>query len=229
MWFSSCCIVLNRDVCYWKGIQDKGGRSKFRDEKFQAYVANRRGLVGGSFQLDYPSVGATETLMMVASMADETTVMSNVTREPEVADLTQFLTDYGACVEGAGNNKLISKGKFRLHGSECVIAPDRIEADTFILAAVITHSCISISPVIPCQVFSLIHKLSAAGCKIKQSSHDTLEVSAVFGRGGEILRNFEVKTGPNPGFPIHLQPQIMALLTTCNGLSPERNLYLTNA
>ncbi|KAM1169112.1 hypothetical protein ACFX13_031663 [Malus domestica] len=214
------CNIGARPVdLYIRGLQSLGAVVELRDGKVQAYAANGRGLVGGSFQLDYPSVGATETLMMAACMADGTTVLSNVAREPEVVDLARFLTNCGACVDGAGSNKLVIKGKSQLHGCECVVAPDRIEAGTFMLAAAITCSCISISPVIPCQMSSLIHKLSAAGCKIKKCSHDTLEVSAVSGRGGENLRSVVVKTGPYPGFPTDLQPQIMAFLTTCNGLS----------
>ncbi|XP_050139733.1 uncharacterized protein LOC126615856 [Malus sylvestris] len=214
------CNIGARPVdLYIRGLQSLGAVVELRDGKVQAYAANGRGLVGGSFQLDYPSVGATETLMMAACMADGTTVLSNVAREPEVVDLARFLTNCGACVDGAGSNKLVIKGKSQLRGCECVVAPDRIEAGTFMLAAAITRSCISISPVIPCQMSSLIHKLSAAGCKIKKCSHDTLEVSAVSGRGGENLLSVVVKTGPYPGFPTDLQPQIMALLTTCNGLS----------
>lgn len=93
-----------------------------------------------------------------------------------MVDLARFLNDSGACVEGAGSNQLVIKGKPLLHGSECVIAADRIEAGTFMLAAAITRSCISISPIIPSQMSCLIQKLSAAGCKIRQYSHDTLEV-----------------------------------------------------
>ncbi|CAB4277357.1 unnamed protein product [Prunus armeniaca] len=215
------CNIGTRPVdLYIRGLQALGAVVELRDGKVQAYAANGRGLVGGSFQLDYASVGATETLMMAACMADGTTVLSNVAREPEVVDLARFLNDSGACVEGAGSNQLVIKGKPLLHGSECVIAADRIEAGTFMLAAAITRSCISISPVIPSQMSCLIQKLSAAGCKIRQYSHDTLEVSAVSRYGGENLQSFEVKTGPYPGFPTDLQPQIMALLTTCNGLSP---------
>ncbi|CAL2253781.1 unnamed protein product [Prunus armeniaca] len=176
------CNIGTRPVdLYIRGLQALGAVVELRDGKVQAYAANGRGLVGGSFQLDYASVGATETLMMAACMADGTTVLSNVAREPEVVDLARFLNDSGACVEGAGSNQLVIKGKPLLHGSECVIAADRIEAGTFMLAAAITRSCISISPVIPSQMSCLIQKLSAAGCKIRQYSHDTLELTNTSG------------------------------------------------
>lgn len=90
--------------------------------------------------------------------------------------LARFLIDSGACIEGAGSDKIVIKGKSRLYGSECTIDPDRIETGTFMLAAAITRSCISMSPVIPSHVACLIDKLRAAGCKIRRWSHDTLEV-----------------------------------------------------
>ncbi|KAL5804729.1 hypothetical protein ACOSQ3_031529 [Xanthoceras sorbifolium] len=187
------------------------------DGKMRAHAANGRGLVGGTFHLDYPSVGATETLMMAACMADGVTVLSNVAKEPEVIDLACFLNDSGACVYGAGTDKLLIKGKCHLRGSEYVVSPDRIEAGTFMLAAAITRSCISISPVIPSHLACLINKLKIAGCRITQFNHDTLEVSAMPANVGDHMRGFDIKTGPFPGFPTDLQPPTMALLTTCRG------------
>ncbi|PPS06470.1 hypothetical protein GOBAR_AA14186 [Gossypium barbadense] len=189
------------------------------DGKVWARAANGRGLVGGKFRLDYPSVGATETLMMAASMADGTTVLSNVAKEPEVVDLARFLTDCGAWIEGAGSDNLIIRGKRQLYGSECVIKPDRIETGTFMLAAAITRSCILMSPVIPSRVSCLIDKLSQAGCKISRLDQQTLQVSAHPSHIGYDLKSFDIKTNPFPGFPTDLQPQTMALLTTCTGSS----------
>ncbi|PRQ31067.1 putative UDP-N-acetylglucosamine 1-carboxyvinyltransferase [Rosa chinensis] len=137
---------------------------------------------------------------MAACMADGTTILSSVARQ----EATKF----------------VIKGKSYFHGCKCTIAPDRIEAGTFLLAAAIARSFISISPVIPSQVSCLMQKLLAAGCKIRQCSHDTLEVFSAVSQCGENLRGFKVKTRPFPWFPKDLQPQTMALLTTCNGLSP---------
>jgi UDP-N-acetylglucosamine enolpyruvyl transferase len=97
-----------------------------------------------------------------------------------VLDLARFLTDSGACVEGAGSNKLVIKGKCQMHGCECTISPDRIEAGTFMLAAAISRSCISMSPVIPCHLTCLIDKLSLAGCIVRQCNHETFEVYKIF-------------------------------------------------
>ncbi|KAL5550088.1 hypothetical protein UlMin_000264, partial [Ulmus minor] len=139
--------------------------------------------------------------------------------EPEVVALARFLVKSGACVEGAGSDKIIIKGKSWLHGSDCAIPPDRVEAGTFMLAAAITRSCISMSPAVPSDLSCLINKLRTAGCKIRQLSHDTLEVSADSSSVGKKLSGFDIKTGPFPAFPTDLQPQTMALLTTCNGSS----------
>ncbi|TXG66748.1 hypothetical protein EZV62_008023 [Acer yangbiense] len=212
------CDIGERPVdLYIRGFRALGAVAELRDGKMFAYAANGRGLVGGTFHLDFPSVGATETLMMAACMADGVTRLSNVAKEPEVIDLARFLNDSGACVYGAGTDKLLIKGKCHLHGSEYVVPPDRIEAGTFMLAAAITRSCISMSPIIPSHLACLIDKLKIAGCRITQFNHDTLEVSAMPSNVGDHMQGFDIKTGPFPGFPTDLQPPTMALLTTCRG------------
>lgn len=94
-------------------------------------------------------------------------------------DLARFLNDSGACVYGAGSDKLLIKGKCQLRGCECNMPPDRIEAGTFMLAAAITRSLISISPVTPSHLSCLIDKLKIAGCKITRCNNDTLEVRVI--------------------------------------------------
>ncbi|KAF7146586.1 hypothetical protein RHSIM_Rhsim04G0025400 [Rhododendron simsii] len=202
-----------------RGLRALGASVECRDGKVIAHASNGKGLVGGRFRLDYPSVGATETLMMAACMADGVTVLSNVAQEPEVIDLAHFLMDTGAFVEGAGTDKLLIKGRRKLHDSEYSIIPDRIEAGTFLLAAAITRSCITMSPIVPSHLSCLINKLVTAGCKILQCTPDVLEFSAVPAKSRDGLHGFDVRTSPFPGFPTDLQPQTMALLTTCQGLS----------
>ncbi|XP_039002648.1 UDP-N-acetylglucosamine 1-carboxyvinyltransferase-like [Hibiscus syriacus] len=214
------CDIGKRPVdLHLRGLRALGSVVELRDGKVWAHAANGKGLVGGRFRLDYPSVGATATLMMAASMADGITVLSNVAKEPEVVDIAHFLNHSGALIEGAGTGTLVIWGKSQLYGSECVIRPDRIEVGTFMIAAAITRSCISMSPAIPSSVSCLIDKLSEAGCKISQLDQHTLRVSAVPAYVGDDLRGFGIKTSPFPGFPTDLQPQIMALLTTCTGSS----------
>ncbi|XP_027127538.1 uncharacterized protein [Coffea arabica] len=214
------CDIGSRPIdLYIRGLGALGAVLELRDEKVQAYASNGKGLVGARFQLDYPSVGATETLMMAASLAEGNTVLSNVAQEPEVIDLAHFLTRCGASIRGAGTHELYISGRGQLYGSCYSIMPDRIEAGSFMLAAAITRSCISLSPIIPSTISCLIEKLSSAGCKIVSYTDDTLEVSAIPEKCGDDLRGFDIKTGPFPGFPTDLQPQTMAFLSTCNGLS----------
>ncbi|KAL8032021.1 hypothetical protein ABFX02_13G066800 [Erythranthe guttata] len=209
------CDIGARPVdIYIRGLRALGAVVEVRENKVVAHAANGKGLVGGKFRLDYPSVGATETLMMAACLAEGKTLLSNVAREPEIYDLACFLMKSGAQVEGVGSDKICIYGNNRLHGTEYGLMPDRIETGTFILAAAITRSSISLSPVFPNWLSSLIDKLLYAGCKITHN-HDTLELSS----SKEELRGFDIRTLPYPGFPTDLQPQTMALLSTCNGLS----------
>ncbi|CAL9192773.1 unnamed protein product [Musa hybrid cultivar] len=213
--------------------------------KVHVKAANGRGLTGGRFHLDYPSVGASETLMMAASMAEGVSVLTNVAQEPEVADLARFLVACGAQIKGVGTRTLVIDGRRSLHGAQFTVIPDRIETGTFMVAAAITRSCVSLSPVIPCHLTSIIDKLSAVGCRISQKGdgilevgeiwvcccsslsmlmldvlrHNYLQVSAATATAGGDLRGLYLKTLPYPGFPTDLQPQFMALLTTCGGPS----------
>ncbi|CAL9083027.1 unnamed protein product [Musa acuminata var. zebrina] len=187
--------------------------------KVHVKAANGRGLTGGRFHLDYPSVGASETLVMAASMAEGVSVLTNVAQEPEVADLARFLVACGAQIKGVGTRTLVIDGRRSLHGAQFTVIPDRIETGTFMVAAAITRSCVSLSPVIPCHLISIIDKLSAVGCRISQKGDGILEVSAATATAGGDLRGLYLKTLPYPGFPTDLQPQFMALLTTCGGPS----------
>ncbi|XP_058095603.1 uncharacterized protein LOC131241012 [Magnolia sinica] len=211
-----CDIGARPTDLFLDGLRALGAVVELRDGKVHACAANGRRLVGGRFHLSYPSVGATETLMMAASMADGVTVLTNVAQEPEVVDLAQFLIASGAIVEGVGTGKLVIHGRKQLHGAEFTIIPDRIEAGTFAVAAAITRSCISMSPVIPHHLTCMMNRLSAAGCKIAHRD-SVLEVSAVPAMVGGDLQGFHFKTCPYPGFPTDLQPQFMVLLATCNG------------
>ncbi|KAF3679743.1 putative dol-P-Man:Man(6)GlcNAc(2)-PP-Dol alpha-1,2-mannosyltransferase-like [Capsicum annuum] len=221
------CDIGARPVdIYIHGLRSLGATVELRDGKVQAHVSNGKGLTGASFRLAYPSVGATETLMMAECLAKGKTVISNAAQEPEIVDLAGFLTNCGAVVEGAGTDTLYITGRRRLCGSEYSIMPDRIEAGTYMLATAITRSCISISHVSHSNLTCLIDKLSGAGCKILQLSDDTLEISAVPRTIGDDLWGFSIKTNPFPGFPTDLQPLTMALLSTCKAKASLRNLSL---
>ncbi|CAD5191949.1 unnamed protein product [Musa acuminata subsp. malaccensis] len=210
------CSIGARPVdLYLRGLSALGAVVELMHVK----AANGRGLTGGRFHLDYPSVGASETLMMAASMAEGVSVLTNVAQEPEVADLARFLVACGAQIKGVGTRTLVIDGRRSLHGAQFTVIPDRIETGTFMVAAAITRSCVSLSPVIPCHLTIIIDKLSAVGCRISQKGDGILEVSAATATAGGDLRGLYLKTLPYPGFPTDLQPQFMALLTTCGGPS----------
>eukprot|EP00897_Mesotaenium_endlicherianum_P004461 jgi/Mesen1/4042/ME000213S03077 len=198
-----------------RGLEALGAKVEIRQGRVHAKALNGKRLVGGNFYLDYPSVGATETLMMAASLADGETYLSNVAQEPEVVDLAEFLIHCGARIRGAGSNTLCIQGVRRLHSADFTIIPDRIEAGTFLVAAAITRSTISMSPVVPKHLTSVISKLRSTGCCIHQPRPNTLVVTAT----GMPLRACDVTTLPYPGFPTDLQPQLMSLLASCNGQS----------
>ncbi|KAK8943969.1 hypothetical protein KSP40_PGU007685 [Platanthera guangdongensis] len=212
------CRIGARPVdLYIKGLEALGAIN--RDGKVCLYGPNGMGLVGGSFHLAYPSVGATETFMMAASMANGVSVLTNAAMEPEVADLALFLIACGASIEGVGTSTLVISGRKKLHGAEFTILPDRIEAGTFMAAAAITRSSIYLSPVIPSHLAQMTEKLTEAGCKITHAGPGALKVSALPEVTGGDLQAFNLKTLPYPGFPTDLQAQCMALLTTCVGSS----------
>ncbi|MDP6851979.1 MAG: UDP-N-acetylglucosamine 1-carboxyvinyltransferase, partial [Prochlorococcaceae cyanobacterium ETNP1_MAG_8] len=171
-----------------------------------------RRLKGAAIVLDCPSVGATETILMAAVLAEGTSTIENAAQEPEVQDLAKMLNAMGARVSGAGGPIITIEGVERLHGCNYSVIPDRIEAGTFLLAAAITRSIVRVSPVIPEHLNALLQKLRDCGC--------TLEID----NGGITLipgdlQGVDITTQPFPGFPTDLQAPFMALLTTVKGTS----------
>ncbi|CAM6086027.1 unnamed protein product [Calypogeia fissa] len=195
-----------------RGLQALGALVEIRQGNVYARASSGKRLVGGEFHFNYPSVGATETLMMAATLAEGRTVLSNVAQEPEVVDLAEFLISCGARIHGAGTRTMVITGVKKLHSTDYTIIPDRIEAGTFLIAAAITQSAISMSPVVPHHLTAVVGKLQHMGCGICQTSLDSLVISS-----NRIFRSSSIKTLPYPGFPTDLQPQFMALLTTCGG------------
>jgi UDP-N-acetylglucosamine 1-carboxyvinyltransferase len=174
---------------------------------------NRKRLQGAKIYLDYPSVGATETIMMAATLAEGETIIENAAQEPEIIDLANFCRSMGANIKGAGTNTIVISGVERLHSTEYHVIPDRIEAGTFLIAGAITHSEISLAPVFPEHLASVIAKLQAMGPKVILEGPDRLRLIP-----GE-LRGTDIETLPFPGFPTDMQAQFMALLTLSEGSS----------
>ncbi|WP_320667128.1 UDP-N-acetylglucosamine 1-carboxyvinyltransferase [Prochlorococcus sp. MIT 1307] len=169
-------------------------------------------LKGAEIVLDCPSVGATETILMAAVLAEGHSSIENAAQEPEVQDLSKLLNSMGAKISGAGGPKITIEGVKHLHGCDYKVIPDRIEAGTFLIAAAITRSNLSVAPVIPEHLNSLLQKLRDCGC--------TLEINkeSIHINPGEI-KGIDITTQPFPGFPTDLQAPFMALMTTAKGTS----------
>lgn len=170
-------------------------------------------LNGARIYLDFPSVGATENIMMASALCDGVTVIENAAEEPEIVDLARFINTMGGRVVGAGTDTVRIHGVPRLHGGEHTIIPDRIEAGTFMVAAAITGGKVTVENVIPAHLVPLLAKLRETGCSVIEE-----EVLIHIERDGPI-HAVDIKTLPYPGFPTDLQSPMMALLTLARGTS----------
>lgn len=170
-------------------------------------------LVGGRIYLDFPSVGATENIMMAATLAEGTTVIENAAAEPEIVDLANYLNAAGAHIRGAGTNLIRIAGVESLRGSNYTVIPDRIETGTFISAAAITGGRILITNAISDHLKPIIAKFEEIGVRFLEREDGLL----VAGGGG--LSATDIKTLPYPGFPTDMQAQTMAVLTLARGTS----------
>lgn len=208
-----CAIGARPVELHVRGLQALGAEVHIDHGTVHAYVKgpNRR-LQGAKIYLDYPSVGATETLMMAATLAEGETIIENAAQEPEVVDLANFCRAMGAQIQGAGTNTIVISGVPKLHSVDYSIIPDRIEAGTFLLAGAITHSEISLSPVIPDHLRAVIAKLQTMGAKIITESPNILRIVP-----GKIHTATDIETLPYPGFPTDMQAPFMALLTISDG------------
>lgn len=207
------CAIGARPVdLHVRGLQAMGAEVQIDHGIVHAYVNGNGRLKGARIYLDYPSVGATETLMMAATLADGETILENAAQEPEVVDLANFCNAMGAKVQGAGTNTIYISGVPKLHAVDYSIIPDRVEAGTFLVAGAITHSEISLSPVIPDHLTAVIAKLREIGSQV--IIEDTNLVRIV---PGHSLTATDIETLPYPGFPTDMQAQFMALLTLSEG------------
>ena len=210
-----CAIGARPVELHVRGLQAMGADVHIEHGTVHAYVPGTRGrLKGARIYLDYPSVGATETLMMAATLADGETVIENAAQEPEVADLANFCRAMGARIRGAGTNTISIVGVPSLHSTDYGIIPDRIEAGTFLVAGAITRSEITLSPVIPDHLTAVIAKLQEAGGEVISEGMNQLRYVP-----GDQINPVDLQTGPFPGFPTDMQAQFMALMSLCDGNS----------
>lgn len=170
-------------------------------------------LKGAHIYLDFPSVGATQNLILAATLADGTTTLENAAREPEIVDLANLLNKMGANVKGAGTNTIIIKGVEKMHGANHSVVQDRIEAGTFMVATAMTQGDVLIKDAIAEHNRPLISKLSEMGVNFTQ------EESGLRVVGPEKLKATSVKTLPHPGFPTDMQSQMTAAQAVAVGES----------
>ncbi|HVI42852.1 MAG TPA: UDP-N-acetylglucosamine 1-carboxyvinyltransferase [Anaerovoracaceae bacterium] len=179
---------------------------------FMECTADR--LVGGRILLDFPSVGATENVMLAATAAEGETRIINPAKEPEIIDLQRFLNACGAEVRGAGTGEIIIRGKRSYNQVEHRVIPDRIEGGTVLSAVAITGGNVILRNAIPEHMSMILSKFREAGCRIREGK-DTVEMSS----SGKLKAVETVKTQPYPGFPTDMQSQFLTLMTVAQGTS----------
>ena len=210
-----CAIGARPIDLHLKGFEALGAQIFKNDEAgFVEAVAGPQGLIGETIYLDFPSVGATENIMMAAVLADGTTYIENAAEEPEIVDLANFLNKMGAKIKGAGTDTIKIEGVEGLGGAKHTVIPDRIEAATFMLAAAITRGAVHICNAVPDHLKPVIAKLRECGVRIEVGDDDLI----VRGDLGPQYAT-DIKTLPYPGFPTDIQSPFMAYLTTVEGSS----------
>lgn len=205
------CAIGTRPIdLHLKGFKALGAEIDVDHGSVSSYAEK---LVGDRIYLDFPSVGATENIMMAAVMAEGETIIDNAAMEPEIVDLSNFLNKLGAQIKGAGTSSIKIKGVKKLGGATHSIIPDRIEAGTFMVAAAITKGDIVVENVITSHIKPVIAKLREVGCEIYEDG-DKVRVI-----GTRHPKAVDVKTLPYPGFPTDMQAQFMALMSVSEGTS----------
>ena len=170
-------------------------------------------IVGEKIDLDFPSVGATENIMLASCLGEGTTQINNAAREPEIIDLQNFLNKMGAKIQGAGSNKIQIEGVKKLNDVSYNIMPDRIETGTFLCAAAMSQGNIIIENTNINHITPIISKLEEANCKLKLEK-DKIELKAP-----KKLKALEIRTMPYPGFPTDMQSIFVSMLTIAKGTS----------
>lgn len=206
------CAIGTRPIdLHLKGFEALGVKIEQGHGYIEASAPD--GMTGANIYLDFPSVGATENIMMAAAMAKGTTVLENPAEEPEIVDLANYLNQMGARVRGAGTNVITIEGVSELHGVQHSVIPDRIEAGTYMIAAAMTGGDVIIENVLPEHQKPLIAKLREAGALVEE------DIDRIHVVGSGKLKAVDIKTLPYPGFPTDMQAQMMAMLSVAEGRS----------
>ncbi|MBQ1866722.1 MULTISPECIES: UDP-N-acetylglucosamine 1-carboxyvinyltransferase [Selenomonas] len=204
------CAIGTRPIdLHLKGFEALGAEINIGHGFIEAKAPE--GLKGAKIYLDFPSVGATENILMAASMAEGQTILENPAQEPEIVDLANYLNVMGAKIRGAGTNVIKIDGVPKLMGCDYTIIPDRIEAGTYMVAAAMTKGDVYIENAISEHLKPVIAKLKEAGVTIEE------DVNGIRVACDKRTKAVDIKTMPYPGFPTDMQAQFMALLTVSEG------------
>lgn len=204
------CAIGSRPIdLHLKGFEAMGADIHVGNGYVEARSYGR--LQGAKIYLDMPSVGATENIMMAATLAEGTTIIENVAKEPEIVDLANYLNRMGAKIIGAGTETIRIEGVEKLHGAEHAIIPDRIEAGTFMAAAAVTGGDVFIENAMSEHLRSVISKLEEMGVTVLEENSGLRVI------GPEELKATDIKTLPYPGFPTDMQSQIMTVMLQAQG------------
>ena len=215
-----CAIGARPIDIHLKGFEALG----VKIEQGHGYIeaSAPEGLKGTSIYFDFPSVGATENIMMAASLAEGTTILENAAEEPEIVDLANYLNKMGAKIRGAGTDTIRIEGVDMLHGADYTIIPDRIEAGTYMIAAAMTGGDVVVENVLPEHQKPLNAKLREAGAVVEE------DIDKVRGIGKNPLKAVSIKTLPYPGFPTDMQAQMMAMMVIAEGRSKVTETVFEN-
>ena len=204
------CAIGSRPIeQHIKGFEALG--ADIHLENGNIYANAKNGLQGANIHLDFPSVGATQNIIMAASLANGKSVIENAAKEPEIVDLANYINEMGGRITGAGTDTMTIHGVNKLTGVVHSIIPDRIEAGTMIIAGAITRGDVYVRGAIKEHMTSLVYKLEEMGVQLA-FDEEGVRVTAP-----DTLQPVDVKTLPHPGFPTDMQSQMMALLLTAEG------------
>jgi len=217
------CNIGARPIdLHLKGFEALGATNIVNDDEISIKTDGK--LIGNEVYLDFPSVGATQNIMMAATLAKGVTIIENAAKEPEIVDLASFLSKMGAKIKGAGTSTITIDGVEKLTGTRHTIIPDRIEAASYMIAAAMTKGNVTINNVIGSHIRPVIAKLIEMGAEVDEiDDEDIIKVKV-----NKKLKPTNIQTLPYPGFPTDAQAQFMALMTICDGESKIQETVFEN-
>ncbi len=205
-----CAIGTRPMNLHVDGLEQMGAKISIVGGYMEAEAPD--GLKGAEIRFETVSVGATENLLMAATLAKGTTILENAAKEPEITDLVRLLCQMGAEIEGEGTERLVIHGVDKLHGTNYRVMPDRIETGTYAIAAVITGGKIELTNTQADLIRSVLDALTEAGAEVEET-----ENGFIISRKAETVRGVDIMTLPYPGYPTDMQAQFMALMTIADG------------